>query len=95
MRKINNNFYKKICFLEKINYKLAKNRESARNSRKRKKVYFELLEAKAMELNNELQKAKKKIKKLEEGQDKLSYHTKIVFLFFYLKIYDLKKCYIR
>ena len=30
-------------FLEKINYKLAKNRESARNSRKRKKVYFEML----------------------------------------------------
>jgi len=32
--------------LEKMSKKLEKNRESARNSRKRKKVYIELLENK-------------------------------------------------
>lgn len=37
-----------IDFKEKLNQKLAKNRESARNSRKRKKIYIELLETKVI-----------------------------------------------
>lgn len=35
--------------------KLAKNRESARNSRKRKKIYIELLENKVHELTNQIE----------------------------------------
>ena len=38
--------------------KLIRNRESARNSRKRKKIYIELLENKVSELSNELNDAK-------------------------------------
>lgn len=38
--------------------KLMRNRESARNSRKRKKIYIELLENKVSELSSELSKAK-------------------------------------
>ncbi|CAD8111957.1 unnamed protein product [Paramecium sonneborni] len=38
--------------------KLAKNRESARNSRARKKIYYELLETKVQELQDELDKVK-------------------------------------
>ena len=57
---------------------MAKNRESARNSRKRKKVYFDMLEAKVVELTDELNAAKRKIKQLEESQDRLSYHSKLV-----------------
>lgn len=34
--------------------RLAKNRESARNSRKRKKIYIELLENKVKELTEQL-----------------------------------------
>lgn len=33
---------------EKLNMKLKRNRESARNSRKRKKMYIELLETKVL-----------------------------------------------
>ena len=40
-----------------------------------------MLESKVVELNEELNEAKKKIKKLEENQDKLSHHSKIVFLY--------------
>ena len=57
---------------------MAKNRESARNSRKRKKVYFDMLEVKVVELTDELNAAKRKIKQLEESQDRLSYHSKLV-----------------
>lgn len=39
-----------LDFKEKLNQKLAKNRESARNSRKRKKIYIELLETKVLDL---------------------------------------------
>lgn len=72
---------------------MAKNRESARNSRKRKKVYFDMLEAKVVELTDELNAAKRKIKQLEESQDRLSYHSKLVhlFLLFIFFISDLKK----
>jgi hypothetical protein len=38
--------------------KLARNRESARNSRKRKKIYLELLENKVAELQTFLDDAK-------------------------------------
>jgi len=37
------------------NDKLAKNRESARNSRKRKKIYLELLENKVTLLSEQLE----------------------------------------
>lgn len=37
-----------INIIEKLNKKLEKNRESARNSRKRKKIYIELLESKVI-----------------------------------------------
>lgn len=37
-----------------------------------------MLEAKVVELNDELNLAKKKIKQLEENQDKLSSNTKLV-----------------
>jgi hypothetical protein len=39
--------------------KLAKNRESARNSRKRKKIYLELLENKVTKLSEQLESSKK------------------------------------
>lgn len=41
------------------NVKLLRNRECARNSRKRKKVYIELLENKVKSLSDELDKTKK------------------------------------
>eukprot|EP01017_Pseudomicrothorax_dubius_P051018 TRINITY_DN974_c0_g1_i3.p1 TRINITY_DN974_c0_g1~~TRINITY_DN974_c0_g1_i3.p1 ORF type:complete len:354 (+),score=79.94 TRINITY_DN974_c0_g1_i3:58-1119(+) len=40
-------------------HKLERNRESARNSRKRKKIYIELLERKVVELNEENQNLRK------------------------------------
>ncbi|CAD8091603.1 unnamed protein product [Paramecium primaurelia] len=44
-----------------IQQKLAKNRESARNSRARKKIYYELLEVKAQELQIEVDSLKQQI----------------------------------
>ncbi|CAD8054737.1 unnamed protein product [Paramecium primaurelia] len=44
-----------------VQQKLAKNRESARNSRARKKIYYELLEVKAQELQNEVDSLKQQI----------------------------------
>lgn len=38
--------------------KLAKNRESARNSRKRKKMYYDLLEQKVQDLQDEVDRLK-------------------------------------
>ncbi len=61
---------------------MARNRESAKNSRKRKKIYFEMLESKVVELSDELAAAKLKIKNLEENQEKLTNHSKIVGIFF-------------
>ncbi|EAR94136.3 basic region leucine zipper protein (macronuclear) [Tetrahymena thermophila SB210] len=43
----------------KENQKLVRNRESARNSRKRKKIYLELLENKVTQLNDILQDSKR------------------------------------
>lgn len=45
--------------LEKEQQKLARNRESARNSRKRKKIYQELLENKVANLSKFLQESQK------------------------------------
>ncbi|CAD8103216.1 unnamed protein product [Paramecium primaurelia] len=42
--------------------KLIRNRECARNSRKRKKIYIELLESRVKSLNEELEKSKRIIK---------------------------------
>lgn len=42
--------------------KLIRNRECARNSRKRKKIYIELLEGRVNSLNDELEKCKRIIK---------------------------------
>lgn len=47
----------KNYFLE--SEKLARNRECARNSRKRKKVYIELLESKVKQMTDELSQIKK------------------------------------
>ncbi|CAK87797.1 unnamed protein product (macronuclear) [Paramecium tetraurelia] len=44
-----------------VQQKLAKNRESARNSRARKKIYYELLEVKAQELQIEVDSLKQQI----------------------------------
>ncbi|KRX00010.1 hypothetical protein PPERSA_05512 [Pseudocohnilembus persalinus] len=44
--------------MNKDQIKLARNRESARNSRKRKKIYLELLENKTVQLNNFLAESK-------------------------------------
>jgi hypothetical protein len=44
---------------ENNNAKLLRNRECARNSRKRKKVYIELLENKVKSLSEELDKTKR------------------------------------
>jgi len=44
---------------DKEQIKLARNRESARNSRKRKKMYLELLEKKVTQLSEFLQESKK------------------------------------
>lgn len=41
--------------LERDSDKLAKNRESARNSRKRKKIYLEMLEHKVTNLSENLE----------------------------------------
>eukprot|EP01016_Furgasonia_blochmanni_P001397 TRINITY_DN1052_c0_g1_i21.p2 TRINITY_DN1052_c0_g1~~TRINITY_DN1052_c0_g1_i21.p2 ORF type:complete len:389 (-),score=78.56 TRINITY_DN1052_c0_g1_i21:651-1817(-) len=45
----------------KTNMKLARNRESARNSRRRKKVYIELLEKKVGQLRDELTETKERL----------------------------------
>ena len=42
--------------------KLVRNRESARSSRKRKKIYIELLENKVKGLSDELEKTKEALK---------------------------------
>ncbi len=55
IKKKTNIFLKK----EQLNAKLIRNRECARNSRKRKKVYIELLESKVKSLTEELDKTKR------------------------------------
>lgn len=47
---------------DNTNAKLIRNRECARNSRKRKKIYIELLENRVKSLNEELDKTKRILK---------------------------------
>ena len=47
--------------LDKLNEKIEKNRQSARNSRKRKKIYIQLLETKVAAMTEELEKTKNNI----------------------------------
>lgn len=42
--------------------RLAKNRESARNSRKRKKIYYDLLEKKISEMSDECENLRELVK---------------------------------
>jgi len=56
----------------RLNVKLARNRESARKSRKRKKVYIELLEKKVDQLQQELNAT---VKQLEQNTTSLSQVT--------------------
>lgn len=68
--------------IEKFHQKLAKNRESARNSRKRKKVYIELLEKKVEELSQELFAARKQIEANKNSESQAIVQTKLVTLLF-------------
>lgn len=57
--------------------KLIRNRESARNSRKRKKIYIELLENKVSELSNELNEAKSLVFENQKSFQNLCVQTKV------------------
>jgi len=63
---------------EKLNVKLARNRESARNSRKRKKVYIELLEKKVAQLQQELANSRKQLELNSNSFNKLCGQSKLV-----------------
>lgn len=52
--------------------KLLRNRECARNSRKRKKIYIELLENRVKSLNEELEKYKRILKTSANYLSKMS-----------------------
>ena len=58
--------------------KLAKNRESARNSRIRKKVYIELLEKTVDQLQQELMTARKQLESNSSNLNKVSFQSKPV-----------------
>jgi len=62
--------------LEKLNQKLAKNRESARNSRIRKKVYIDLLEKTVDQLQKELTAARKQLENNTNNLSKLNFQSK-------------------
>jgi len=62
--------------LEKLNQKLAKNRESARNSRIRKKVYIDLLEKTVDQLQKELTSARKQLENNSNNLSKLNFQSK-------------------
>lgn len=57
---------------DNINAKLIRNRECARNSRKRKKIYIELLENRVKSLNEELDKTKRILKRSASYFSKMS-----------------------
>ena len=73
-----------LVFLDKLNLKLKRNRESARNSRKRKKIYIDLLETKVTELSDELALANKALENNALNFSKMNSQARIVD--FYLKI---------
>ncbi|KAM3141936.1 hypothetical protein pb186bvf_006022 [Paramecium bursaria] len=52
-----------------VQQKLAKNRESARNSRARKKIYYELLETKVNELQDEVDRLREQCKNYSKSID--------------------------
>lgn len=58
--------------------KLAKNRESARNSRIRKKVYIELLEKTVDQLQQELDSTRKQLDANNNNLSKLNFQSKPV-----------------
>lgn len=62
--------------LDRLHKKLEKNRESARNSRKRKKIYIEVLENKVAELSSELHSTKKSLEFNIQQLQKMQGHTK-------------------
>jgi len=61
---------------EKLDMKLARNRESARNSRKRKKIYIELLEKKVDQLTQELESTKKQLELNSCNLNKMNLQSK-------------------
>lgn len=63
---------------DKTTDKLAKNRESARNSRMRKKIYVDLLEKKVEQLTQELEAARKQIEQMAANSSNQSGLTKLV-----------------
>lgn len=67
---------------ERLHQKLVKNRESARNSRKRKKIYVELLEKKVQELTQELFAARKQLEAANINSNQTAVQSKLVFHFF-------------
>ncbi|KRX03835.1 hypothetical protein PPERSA_04630 [Pseudocohnilembus persalinus] len=58
--------------------KLEKNRESARNSRIRKKIYIELLEQKVLKLSEELEVKKVQLSEKDNYLDKIHYQTRFL-----------------
>jgi len=64
--------------MEKINVKLARNRESARNSRKRKKIYIDLLERKVDQLTKELDTTKKQLDLNTDNLNKICFKSKLM-----------------
>jgi len=70
--------------IEKLNVKLARNRESARNSRKRKKVYIELLEKKVEQLTQELAQTRKQLELNSNNLNKICFQSKLVQTFLVL-----------
>jgi predicted nucleic acid-binding Zn-ribbon protein len=65
---------------DKMNVKLARNRESARNSRKRKKIYIELLEKKVDQLTNELNQTRKQLELNSNNLNKITFQSKLVII---------------
>lgn len=57
--------------------KLERNRVSARNSRKRKKIYVELLERKVVDLNEEVTQLRKQLEQ-SKNITKSQFQSKIV-----------------
>ncbi|KAL4467063.1 hypothetical protein ABPG74_010660 [Tetrahymena malaccensis] len=80
----------KVDEIEKMNQKLARNRESARNSRKRKKIYIELLETKVATISEELEKTKRVLETNNQYLNKLSFQTQILngFIFGRQQLYE-------
>jgi len=73
--------------VEKLNQKLAKNRESARNSRIRKKVYIDLLEKTVDQLQKELTAARKQLENNTNNLSKLNFQSKPVTLEMLCRVY--------